>query len=315
MGSEELEAKLQASLKEEPSSTTGEEGKGEGEPTPKATEPTEDVKTEEKVKSQAVPYERFKEVNDQRRTLADEMKALQDKLSGRDQEFGKLKQVADDREYDSKVVAKINELHADPKYTDIIETLNKAIMGVEVEEETGDLKPEEAAAKKQDALTKANEALGEKLEKTQHDMILDRCDRVIDKFFDQLPEAYNADDKEILKGRLGEKINWETIEQNPDGYVDVLHGAFQEVVDWYKTPKGALIDPEALKALAAKESPEAGKPEPKVEDLLKKDWGKLKDTGRKVKTMSGEVKIMEPEVSDGDFSRILGRMLKERDEG
>lgn len=317
MGSEDLEAALQANLEDESGSTTGQEAKGAADTAPKATAPTEDVKTEDKPRAQTIPYERFKEVNDSRKTLADEMKALQTQLSSRDQELGKLRQVAVEREYDSKVIAKINELHADPRYTEIIERLDKAIKGEDKEDDVdeGKLKPEELINRKAEQLKTANAELEEKLEKQKQDLILDRCDRVIDKFFDQLPESYNEEDKAVLQKALPELIKWEAIEENPDAYVDVLHNAFQEVVDWYKTPKGALVDPEALKELAAKQTPEAGKPAPKVEDLVKKDWGKLKDSGRRIKTPRGEEVVYEPEVSDEDFSAAFGRAMRETERG
>ena len=302
MGSNELEAALEeAAAGKTPESTTGKEAEPKPEVTPKADTP--ESKSDD-TKSQAVPYDRFKEVNEERKGLAGRLEELQTKLNERDQEVSKLVDLAEAREYDSNVVKKINELHGDSRYTDIIEKLDKAVQGIDEEAQTGEIKPEEAIEKATKLLQDTKSELEAELADQRDEVILDRADRLVERYFDELPDDYNDDDKGRLSKDIIDHIDYASIEGDPDVLPDVIQAAVQSTIDAYGTPRGALLKQVAeAQENKPSETPEAAK-DTSIEDLTSRDWGKLKT----VKTPKGEE--LQPEVSEEDYVRALGKALK-----
>lgn len=295
--SEELAGALEqaATGTEESGSTTDKEAKVSSEVQPKET----DTKTP----SQQVPYTRFKEVVDQKNDLSSSIEELSEKLAERDQEIGKLVDLLQARENDSKIVEKINELHAnDPRYSNMIETLDKALQGIHEEVESGKTTPEQAEVKAAELIRDTREDIADALADERSERILDRADVYIERFFDALPDQYADEDKDILSDALVDKIDWEAVEENPDALIDVLSEGFQNTLNWYGEPKGAL---RAAKPSGDGETDTPKASEPTVEEIAGRDWGKLvtaeDSKGRK---------YLKPELSEEDFTSSLAEVIR-----
>lgn len=302
MSSKDLETALEEAVSgTKPESTTGKEAEPKPGETPKADAPDGDKGEGEK--SKAVPYDRFKEVNEERKSLTEQLEGVQGKLNSRDQEVSKLVDLAEAREFDSKVVAKINELHGDPRYADIIERLDKAVQGIDEEVEAGEVKPEAAMEKATKLLQDTKSELQEEMASQRDDLILDRADRLVEKYFDELPDDYNDDDKARLGKDIIEHIDYGAIEENADVLPDVIHKAVQNTVNAYGEPRGALIAKAAeVQDKTPNETPESKSPS--IEDLTGREWGKLKT----VTTPKGDE--LRPEVSEGEFTEALGEAIR-----
>lgn len=241
--------------------------------------------------------------------LESQLTEMQSTLSARDEEIGKLVDLLQLRDNDAKIVAKINELHqSDPRFKDMIETLDKAIRGEEVkfdeEEKNGEKPKDDPVAKAQQILKEAQGQMEESLADQQADLIFHKADLLTDKYVEGLPESYNEEDVNILRTVLVDHINWDAIEENPDSLNEVFAEGFQSALDWYGTPKGAA------KTTAESEDTNTNKStyQPVTEERLKayanQDWGKLK----KVETPDGV--SFTPEVAEEDFAKALGAAMK-----
>lgn len=316
MGSSDLESALKEAATGKSDSPTGTEGKVEETPTPSTTAKTAEPEAEkaEGKKSEAVPYSRFKEVVDAKNTTTEQLSAAQKTLEERDTEVKKLIDALETREYDSKVIQKINELHDDDRYREMIETLDKAIRGQHVEEpetpEEGDEKDKEKAQvdRTAKALEDTKSDLQKQLSNQRDEIILDRYDRLVEKYMGELPETYNEEDRKVIKETLVDRMEWPKVEADPNALGDVLHAGFQKTISWYGTPKGSLVAPKPADE-TTEDTPQT--PKEQLEALQKVETGGLKDTGRTIKMPDGrEVAVKEPEVSENDFVDQMAKALR-----
>jgi predicted RNA-binding Zn ribbon-like protein len=274
------------------------------------TKEASDEASKAKGKSTAVPYTRFKEVNDKLSAQAKAVEELNEKLVKRDEELSKMVYLLSERDQASRTVEKINELYTSkPELRELIDTLDAAVKGQEVAIEKAEDKKAEAEAKGDlktvreiEKVTKQLETTKSELEKslaeTQADLILDKADRILQQYFDKLPEQYNEDDRKVLSDRMVDKINWDEIEKDPSKLNSVLARDFKSTVEWYGTPRGTN------KAEVETKTEETTK-EPTVEALRTADWGKMKV----VKDAKG-VEMTVPVVSDEDWTKALAAAIR-----
>jgi len=263
-----------------------------------------------KGKSTAVPYNRFKEVNDKLTDRSKDIESLNQKLVQRDEELSKLVNLLSEREQASKTLDKINELYTTkPELRELIDKLDAAVKGQEVAideakdkkaeaEAKGDLKTAKEIEKVTKQLETTKSELEQSLAETQADLILDKADRILEGYFDNLPEQYSEDDKRVLSDRLVDKIKWDEIEQDPSKLTSVLARDFKTTVEWYGAPRGAS------KAEADDDKTKETPKEPTIDDLKKADWGKMKVVE------SAKGKTIAPAVSDEDFTRALAAAIR-----
>lgn len=313
MAKEDIEAtleKVKPNTEPEETPTTGEEVAAEAE------EVVETSETKPQKGKGKGAQDRIKELVGSKKELEGKLEALETTVSERDAELAKLVNALESRETSHKIVEKINELYNEPegKFKDIIETLDKAVQGVEVEiEEAGE--PETAEEKKH---VKDLKKTREELEETQDALadqeakrLIDKAENLLDKYFDGLPEdAYNDEDITILSDTIGQKIDWDAIEEDPDTLNDEVAKGFKSLLEWYGKPKGSLAAGDTTDNDDTPEAKEAKK-EASVKDIIERNWGELKDSGRKDRRGKP---IMEPAVSDDDFASILAHALKKSDQ-
>lgn len=293
---EDITAKLEAAASDKTTETPTE--------VEKETVVATDDKTETVKKSGA--QDRIQELVAARKEAERRFEELSAKYAEKESEIGKLIDLVQDREQDARVVAKINELHSDPKFRDIVETLDKAIRGVEVEVKAAAAK-DTAPAPNTDLLKNVQadieqaraEAAAQAADQ-KSDLLLMKSDLVLEKLFEQLPDTeYTEDDRKVLNSALADMIDWDAIEAEPAKLEGEVARGFQKAVDWYGNPKGRI----AAEATSKTNGTTDAKSKDTV-DLSKLELGKMK-TER-----VGNKDVSRPVLSDDDFSQILAEELR-----
>ena len=259
---------------------------------------------------------RIQELVEKRKDLESELEKMQETISSRDEEIQKLVDLLELRDNDSKVVAELNRMHQEsPELRPYIEAIDKAmrgeeydIPGVEKEAKRGakadESKTDEALKLIQEAKGEMSEALADQYT----ELVLHKVDLLTDRYMEQLPETYNDDDRRVILDSLVEHLNWDAIEENPDGLPDTFAEGFQKCLNWYGTPRGAQATvPEGEEGTTRNKGAEPFTQE-KLDEFARQNWGKLKT----VETPDG--KRVEPEVSEDDFKRALGQAMRKQND-
>lgn len=272
-----------------------------------------DDKTDTSTKKGQSAQERIQELVQRAKDAEKVAQETFEKLSAKDAEVSKLIELVQDRDQDSRIVAKINELHQNPKYKDLVETLDKAITGKDVElaaVATGGTTPAvpgvQVGADKasSDLLTVRGEIEAARKEAAtaiadqKSELLLQKSDVVIKELFSKLPETeYTADDRRVLQSALTDMIDWDAIENNPTNLERLVAEGVQKTVDWYGAPRGRV----ATEAAKATQTPaEAAK----SVDISKLEVGKLVQ-----ESVNGKV-VTRPAINDDDFSALLAEELR-----
>lgn len=221
------------------------------------------------------------------------------KLQAKEAEVGKLIDVVQDREGDSRAIAKINELHKNPKYRDLVETLDKAIQGIEVEAAkvetpavTTPVTGNDALAKVQKEVATLRAEASAAIQDQKTDLLLAKSDVVLKELFNQLPGAEYLDkDRALLQEMLTERIDWQGIEDDPKQLETKVTAGFQRAIEEYGDPRGRIA------ANAAKQNTETAEAKSKDVDFTKLPLGALDDKGK-------------PKLNDDDFSALLAEELR-----
>lgn len=253
---------------------------------------------------------RIQELVSQTKSLEEELEALRGTVSEKDSELTKLVNILSEREKDHKAVQAIQELHAsNPDLRPLIEALDKAVGGEEVDlqeilgtsdkDESPD-KGAKEAEKLQKLLNATKDELTQEVANQKAELLLDKSDRVVDSYLDQLPEEYTEEDIRFLQRILPDHIDWEGIEDSPERLETLVGEGLQEALNWYGTPRGSA------KAKVEGESEEKEAPLTKEQRMskLSEGIGELKE----VETPSG--KRLQPVLSDEDFAARLGEALR-----
>lgn len=296
-----VKAALEAAASESEESSTEETAESTEETTEESSEEAEskaDEKSEAKGKN---AQSRIRDLVSQSKELQEELDTLKGTVTERDTEIGKLVDLIEARENDSRIIQKINELHEDPEWKPIIEDLDKAVRGLPVERSSdkSDESDDKIDSKALKVLEDTQAVLQDRILDQQAEILLGKADVLADRYIDELPEEYNEDDRRLLRGHLTELIDWDAIEENPDDLPEIFAQGFQATLDYYGQPKGFV--PESK----SDDTDDSESRQVSDEDLVEKDWGKM----REVKAHDGTV-IKEPAVSDEDFQAVLAEAIR-----
>jgi myosin heavy subunit len=259
---------------------------------------------EDKAKPKKGAQDRIRELVTARKALESKLEELEQASKKKDGELGELIKLIQARESDTRTIQAIKDLHAtDPVWREHIEKLDKRIKGEEVELESQSKKADEADdySKVKDLLKQNTDKLESAQNELRDQMILDKVDRVVDRYFESLPSEYNAADRKVLQKVLADHIDWDSINANPDVLTQKVASGIQSALDWYGQPRGAAPTANAETPAAKTEQPD---PKARLESLMKKDYGK----GKLVET-NGQ-KRFEPLVSEDQWVKELGEALR-----
>ena len=260
---------------------------------------------EDKAKPKRGAQDRIRELVTARKALEAKLEELEQTSKKKDGELGELIKLIQARESDTRTIQAIKDLHAsDPTWREHIERLDKRLKGEEVALETATDKKDEKTddySKVKDLLKQNTEKLEGAHQELRDQLILDKVDRVVDRYFENLPEEYNAEDRKVLQKVLADHIDWDAISANPDVLTNKVAAGIQAAIDWYGSPRGAAPSAKADQPSARTEQPD---PKARLESLMKKDYGKTK------LVESNGQKRHEPLVSEDQWVKELGEALR-----
>lgn len=259
-----------------------------------------------KASNEPIPYDRFKEVVDQKNEFKEKFDALEAESKDRTTELGQMVALLEAREGDTQLVNSIRGLAADgnPEHRELVQNLDNILQGIEKSVDEGDKTPEQAAVDTKSALAATQEAMEDIAGEQQAELLLMKADLLAEKYFDALPPDYSDQDKEIISTLLTDAVDWEAIEEDPNVLSEVIPAAFEEVLQFFGEPRGtpaAEAKGEETKQTATVTEPVVEK---EVPSHLKTDWGELKE----IKTPKGT--LLSPVQSEDDFRAGLAAELK-----
>jgi hypothetical protein len=230
------------------------------------------------------------------------------KLQAKEAETSKLIAIAESNQEASGVIDRINELHKNPAYKDLIEKLDRALQGKDVEaakvEAVGSNTPPPAATDNAELkairaeLQATRQQAAAAIQDQKQDLLLQKSDVILKELFGQLPTTdYLAKDRQLIQEMLVERIDWDGIEANPGALESKVATGFQKALEDYGDPRGRIA------AQAANKTTPTGEPATNI-DLSKQDWGKL------VTEQRGNKTVQRPAVNDDEFSAVLAAELR-----
>lgn len=255
-----------------------------------------------KGKVNAIPYDRFQEVVEQKNSAIGRLENLQAQLDQRTAELGRAVDLIQTKDKDAQLVAEIRRLSENPKWRDTIEKLDKAIHGIEDDVEEGKVTPEAGESKVLKELEKVKAELNDKLADSQTDQLITAADTLCREYMQGLPDVYTADDKRVISRLLTDTIDWDGIEARPTELARFVAAGFQEAIDLNGTPRG--LAPAAAQQTANPINEKANS-DKILTTLLSAEWGKTREVER------GGKSFKEAIVSDADFTKALGAVMRE----
>lgn len=274
-----------------------------------STEESVEAAPEESGEDKAKPknkgaQDRIRELVTARKALETKLEELEQASKKKDGELGELIKLIQARESDTRTIQAIKDLHAsDPTWREQIEKLDKKLKGEEValEAQTKTDEKVDDYSKVKDLLKQNTDKLENAQQELRDQMILDKVDRVVDRYFENLPDEYNADDRKVLQKVLADHIDWDAISANPDQLTNKVAAGIQAAIDWYGSPRGAAPSATAQQPGAKTEPPD---PKARLESLMKKDYGKTK-----LVEANGQKRV-EPLISEDQWVKELGEALR-----
>lgn len=300
--SKDVQTDIEAALKGAAESTSEEESSAE-----LAGEESNDEKseTQDKAPKGKNANTRIQQLIAQEKELQDKLSKVNSTLAERDAELAKLVDLLQARDNDAQVVAKINELYHNSEHKPIIEYLDKLVKGEDVNEKPSFSSKAVEKSVEQNAdlirqLEEKGREINEAISDQQAELIFQQADQYASRLLSELPKEYGEEDKKILSAVIIDKVDWDAIEaENGRNLQEELTKGFKETVDWYGKPKGLIVE--------TKETEKEIDPEEETKKLrgfINQDWGQMKTVEK------GGKKVFEPSVSDADFAKALGQILK-----
>jgi hypothetical protein len=261
----------------------------------------------EKSGDNRIPYKRFVEVNDalkEEKATGVEARAQLIEAQTSLVDLQKLLAASAD---DVQTLNEIKSYANDPTMEAHVRAIDNRLKGISDEVESGESTPEEALEKTRQLLSEAKEEVLDVKADVQAEGLTTKADIIYDKLLDALPEEYNEQDRNTVSDLMAAKMDeqgWDKAIADPDNLSTILTEQFQETLNRYGTPRGALLTKEEVDESTTEVVTEAT-PEQEVADILGKDWGEVKE----VTTKSGTV-TKEPVYNDAAFTANLTTLLK-----
>lgn len=294
---DEVEEKLQRAL--ESSST----------PETELETPTEEVtKTEEGGEENRVPQSRFNEINEALKETRLESKEARGQLAETQDRLVKMAELLEAKEADVQTLNEIKGYVNDPEMKDHVLAIDQKLKGIEAiqeEVDAGETTPEDALEQTRDLLDEAREEMRDTQADVQADQLIARADVIAERLLQALPEEYNADDIGVINDLFHENVDWDATVADPDHLSEILTQGFQETIDRYGMPRGALFNAEEVEVLTPEVTAEdTQSPEEELAELMELPWGGLKQEEVGGKT------VVSPELSDDDFNAMLAQGVR-----
>ena len=276
--------------------------------TSSTTETVEEETTEEVVeedKDQRVPYKRFSEVNSALKESKESGDLLTQQLAEQNDKLVRMAELLELKEQDVQTLNEIKSFVNDPAMSEHVIAIDNKLKGIEEEVESGDLDPDEAQDRTRELLEQTREEIADVQATASAEALVARADVIADKLLAQLPEEYNEQDRSVIQDLWTEKMDWDAAVADPDALSDILSEGFQDTLNRYGTPRGALFTGEEVQELTPEPATEAPTPEQELEALMDQPWGKVK-----TETSASGKTTLVPEKTDSEFNDAIAGLIR-----
>ena len=300
------EDKLKAAVE---ASATGTEDKGTEKPAGEEEGVEEELegKPEGKLEGKSehkIPKSRFDEVNTKYKEAVASKDLLAIQVAEANDKLIKLAEIVEQKDQDSQTLNEIKSFVNDPAMKEHVVAIDNRLRGIEQEVETGESTPEQAQEKTRVLLEQTRTEIADVQATATAEALVSRADTIADKLLAQLPETYNEQDRTIVQTLWTEKMDWDKAVENPDNLNLQLTEGFQEALDTYGTPRGALFTVEEVEELTP-EKATTKTAEEQLDDILDKPWGALK-----TETLADGKTKVTPELSDDELNADMAAIIR-----
>jgi hypothetical protein len=251
-----------------------------------------------------IPQHRFNEVNNALKEMRESEAETRDQLAESQDKLVKMAELLEAKDADIATLNEIKSFVNDPDMKDHVIAIDNKLKGIEVEMDKGNIEPEDAVRQAQDLLEQTREEMRDTQADMQTDQLVNTADNIAERLLNALPEEYNDEDLGVISDLFKEKIDWDACVAQPDYISEILTEDFQETIDRYGMPRGALFDTEEVDLLTEDNVVDEQTPEEELVELMDLPWGETKQVEVGNKT------VTKPEMSDDDFNKVLAQAMK-----
>jgi len=251
-----------------------------------------------------IPYKRFSEVNSAlKEARASEAEARQALLASQDK-LVRMAELLEAKEDDVRTLNEIKSYVNDPIMKDHVLAIDAKLRGIELDVKTGETTPEDGLAQAKALIEKTREEVLDTRADIQADALIQKADSIADRLLASLPKEYNEQDRAIISDLFTEKVDWDAAVAKPDQLSSILTKGFQDTIDRYGVPRGAMFSTEEVQEILPDPADAPMTPEQELQAILNMDWGKTTE----VETKSGTKKVAE--LSDEAFSDAMAQIIR-----
>ena len=255
--------------------------------------------------SNAVPYDRFAEVNHEKKQaleLVEELRTqLEEKRNSERHLTGKLTEA-------ESLIEGIKGLYENENLRPHVEAIDRALRGLE--DEVVEAKTQEAAATSKGddrvaleikKLREEKEKLVDQVQSERASLIMEDIKQTVQAAIRSLPEEYLPEDRQMLTENWWySRIPWKQLEADPASKDQILAGTFKQLLNDYGPPRGYNPGPDPETAAIQEQTRRILAPTPQEElnTLLETNWGAMAKDGK------------APAIDDAAFNKIMARGLQ-----
>ena len=267
-------------------------------------EPVEEVVVDGKTEHR-IPKKRFDEVNTKFKEAVASNDLLTQQVADSQSELVKMAELLGQRDDDVQTLNEIKSFVNDPKMKEHVVAIDNRLKGIEQEVESGESTPDEAQAKTRELIEETRTEMADIQATASAEALVGRADVIAAQLLAQLPETYNEQDRSIVQALWTEGMNWDQAVESPDNLSEQLTEGFQEALDKYGVPRGALFTVEEVEELTPEATAGVKTPEQELAELMDRPWG-----GVVTEELEGGKTKVTPELSDDEFNDSLASIIR-----
>jgi hypothetical protein len=252
-----------------------------------------------------IPQSRFNEVNSALKEVREAEAEARNQLAESNDKLVRMAELLEAKEADVQTLNEIKSFVNDPEMADHVLAIDAKLRGVEVAVDKGEIEPEDALKETRAILEAAQEEMRDTQADIQADQLISKADQIAERLLQALPEEYNAEDLSVINDLFTEKVDWDAAVANPDHLAEILTEGFQETIDRYGMPRGALFETDEVEALVEDNVADSQTPEEELLALMDLPWGDVRETEYEDGTVG-----VDPEMSDEDFNTVLAQTIR-----
>jgi hypothetical protein len=251
-----------------------------------------------------IPKKRFDEVNVKFKEASAKNDLLLQQVADSNARLVEMAELLADKDSDVNTLNEIKSFVNDPTMKAHVIAIDNKLKGIEQEVARGESTPDEAQVKTRELIEQTRNEMADIQATASAEALVGRADVIADKLLAQLPETYTEQDRTVVQALWTEKMDWDRAVANPDNLSEQLTEGFQEALNTYGVPRGALFTVDEVQEL----TPEAATvmtPEEELAELMDRPWGGVVTE----EVEGGRIKV-SPELSDDDFNDAMAAIIR-----